>query len=305
MRAWRTILPISLLTAVFLQPTPSYSGTLFYVNATADIGTSLPTTTLGGGGVYAQSGGTNGNLQQTTYSLPPMSHSDSVTAFDPVANGLFTDTASASVYLLSVDGPSLHAWIGSQGGTLDPNTVVNGTAYRQLFWVDTLFVTGLPTGTPVLLQLTTSLDGSYVVSGNTAPLSQLIWRPSLNQALTGNVCGQPANYVTQYSDITVFTTTSAPAINSVQTVDFCTTAGAPLTFEEQLGAQLLGVNTWFGEANLSNTANTYIDVLTPGAGLTSASGVDYSTPSPVPEPSSFLLLSASLLTVGFSARWRR
>jgi hypothetical protein len=47
------------------------------------------------------------------------------------------------------------------------------------------------------------------------------------------------------------------------------------------------------KADASNTSNVFIDVLTPGATLTSASGAQYA--SSAPEPASFVLVSSGLL----------
>jgi hypothetical protein len=56
--------------------------------------------------------------------------------------------------------------------------------------------------------------------------------------------------------------------------------------------------------NFNDTASFFLDLLTPDAGLSSASGLDYSTPSPTPEPATLTLLGATLAGLGL-ARWRR
>ena len=284
-------------TSLLLFPLPAIqlcAAPVYYLNATAAIQTDLPTTTLGGGGLFQQSGGTVGNPVQTFYSMAPLSHSDSVTAFDPIANGLYTVTASASVPFLSIDGPVLRASAFSNGGSSDPYVGSRGSATAELFWVDTVWATGVPNGTPVLLRFTFSLDGSYTVSGKSS--STLIWNPSVSQPFLGNVCGLPADYVTQINgDTTEFTNTSAPIIHDVQTLDFCTTAGTELGFEEQLSLNPGGnAPAWSAAIDASDTAEASIDVLTPGASLASASGIDYSTTA-APAPPTWLLVLAPLL----------
>ncbi len=64
-----------------------------------------------------------------------------------------------------------------------------------------------------------------------------------------------------------------------------------------------GVGFGAAEVNASDTANTYITVLTPGTSYTAASGVNYAAPTAVPEPRSFWLLAA-LLTIGVGVRCR-
>lgn len=56
-------------------------------------------------------------------------------------------------------------------------------------------------------------------------------------------------------------------------------------------------------ANFLDTAELFIDP-SPGASLTAASGKDYRTPVPVPEPSILVTLGAGLVVIGL-IRWRR
>ncbi len=65
-----------------------------------------------------------------------------------------------------------------------------------------------------------------------------------------------------------------------------------------------GVGLGSAVVNASDTANTYITVLTPGASYTAASGFNYAPPAAVPEPRSFWLLAGALLTIGVGARRR-
>jgi hypothetical protein len=108
------------------------------------------------------------NIVQTAAdSLLPLLHSDSVTAFDPIANGLYTVVASSSVYNDAVIYGQLHAWAASTGGSLDPNVGVQGDSVADAVWRDTLYVGGsLPLGTAVTIQVKEFVSGNLQMSGN-------------------------------------------------------------------------------------------------------------------------------------------
>ena len=80
-------------------------------------------------------------------------------------------------------------------------------------------------------------------------------------------------------------------------------AGDPLSLAQTINGDARGSAMWYGDVNFGSTANTEITVLTPGATLTSASGVDYS-PQATPEPTALILLSTGLGVIGLTA-WRK
>ena len=77
-------------------------------------------------------------------------------------------------------------------------------------------------------------------------------------------------------------------------------AGETLTLEHQLVLDTsVGIGSGSVVASLAfgDTANSFIDVLTPGASILSASGLNYSTPivNPMPAPGTLTLLFAAVL----------
>jgi hypothetical protein len=89
-------------SVLFLVPVRSHADPIslfYYVNASGQIETTVPTTTLGGGGTYDANFNT-GKIQQSFYALAPsLSNSDSVTAADPAEGGaLYTASSQANIY---------------------------------------------------------------------------------------------------------------------------------------------------------------------------------------------------------------
>jgi hypothetical protein len=109
---------------------------------------------------------------------------------------------------------------------------------------------------------------------------------------------------------------TTPEVNSlIQYFYLNTYVGATLSLEEQGGIEASGSDIFNAFAGLNTTV--YVDAFSVGlnssgfareafendsgvAGvtITSTSGVDYSTPSGIPEPSELLLLSGGLVAVG-------
>jgi hypothetical protein len=203
----------------------------------------------------------------------------------------------------------------SSGGTLDPNVQdqVSGLADAQIQWNDLIYVAGtLPVGTPVLLQVNSLLDGSVVSSGGgDSPSTFLFYGLQLGQSsgqgTSAGECGQPAlsglSAIDQQNTYVGPTTT----INSKQTYYICTTEGSTLYMLEQLSGSVYGSALWSDTVDAANTASTQIIALTPGAEISSASGVSYSGAgtAAVPEPSMLLPALASLLTLLAAGLWRR
>jgi hypothetical protein len=273
------------------------------LEANAVIQTSLPTTTLGGGGLFQQRAGTAGIfIPQTTFDIPLLSHSDSVTAFDPNGNGIYTISASGSVDFFKIIGPNLHVLVQSQGGNSDPFVDSSGEASADMRWEDTLFVGGgLPFGTPVIFKVDLTLDGNLELSGNNTD-SFLRWINVLNNPQSAAGCLGLPGAIDQNLDYT-----SSNSIHYSQELQLCTYAGATLNLQEVLIASAVGSRNWSGSANFADTASVNIVSETPGATVTSASGIDYSAVA-TPEPSLLppvLVLVSIIGVVAFQRRATR
>ncbi len=234
--------------------------------------------------VVSQSWSTGGFQAVTVYASPLLGGSSSYPAGS--AGGTVTDGAEAS---FSTDGNGGMHGFASAGASADTPLGVSGTgsAGGSFFgeWTDTIFVVGLPVGTPVELRLTDSLVSFTSFSGSDSE-GDVLAEASLADVTTGLNAG------TDQSNV------DAPGyvpVNGLQTqsVILQTFVGDPLQLTIELSGSALasifgngGLQTATGLADASDTENAYLTVLTPGASLTTASGIDYFAPAAVPEPHS-------------------
>jgi hypothetical protein len=221
--------------------------------------------------------GQNGVYQLvTSYTSPVLSASGSYTVGADTVTGSATSWASSN-------GGSLHGFAAATLSGLCGNCsgiTENGGVFG-IEWTDTIYVSGLPNGTPVDLMLTDVLHISSSHSGN-ASISLFASLSMGNQSIQLlNNQGASDGLITQTSIVHTISGT-----------------------ELQLSSELTGsanvaaigaVESATGDA--SDTALSYITVLTPGASYTSASGFDYAAPAGVPEPRSVWLLGASLIAL--------
>jgi hypothetical protein len=215
-------------------------------------------------------------LTVTSYTSPVLSASGSCALCGGTVSGSATAWASSN-------GGSLHGYATTAQSGICENCVGGtpgggGSFYIQ--WVDTIYVTGLPNGTPVDLMLTDALHSSSNSSGFGA----------FTELESGLALGS--------QDIQLLNNQGAADGLITQSVIVETVSGATL----QLAATLTGgagASDDPGGApssatvDASDTANSYITVLTPGASFTTASGIDYSAPATVPEPNNLWLIVAA------------
>lgn len=180
------------------------------------------------------------------------------------------------------------------------NVQSNGTI-RDI-WSDefTIASAGLAAGTPVQVRVTVALDYSAMQQSTTGASSNL-------QAIAAlHFNGPDAPWITGV--------TYEPGAGGLQGNASSTLAGEA-SFASNVGAkfQLFGdlylVTAAFAtnspssaSASLSGTARYTVSVLTPGAGVSSASGAAYVTPVPEPQTAAMLLAGLAFMGVLFRRR---
>ena len=224
-------------------------------------------------------------IATTGYTSPVLAASGS----NPGGNLVESGSAWASAGDGSLRGYSNGAVTCSNSSCVD----FGGTAEFQIYWYDTLFIGGLPAGTPVDLLVTIALDSTV---GSSGPCSGQLCSGAFADS-NATVSSQEVSATNNGSDNGLIT----------QSMVAYTTAGSALDLSVELegGASAVsdGSGSYFATADASDTANTYITVLTPGATYTTASGATYTAPA-VPEPASFWLLAMALPALGVRARHR-
>jgi hypothetical protein len=287
---------LSPVSPTYLHADPFQFAVPYGVFVSTGLTESVPTTTLGGGGtqsLYANPSSA-GPLPQAYYSaVAPVGVADSVTAFDPIANGLFDASSKSFLNDLSISNGEIHLWVTTSGATADSNVMnqVSGSAVANAEWFDTLTVSGPPAGTPVILEFTDEFDAVLQLSGNTANSSKLLQGVQLYElGVANNSCSSlsPADTVS-FTSATIASTT---------TLDLCTYSGATIALSEYVETDLFGSGQWSASANASDTSAIYVKSLTPGAAVSSASGVSYvQDVAATPEPPTFVYLGTAALSL--------
>ncbi len=272
-----------------LYPETLSADPLYGVFVNVQYGYSLPLDTNGGGGPYGQALVTS-LPGVTSYFLTssPSFNQEAVTSYSAIdrTNGaLYPVFADAGVRQLGALFGQLHSWTIASTSLADPNVFgASAAVIADIGWIDHISFVGAPVGTPIQLEMFSSLHGSLTASGAYDYGSYVLSAADLQGGLSLR---------TQYSP-------PQPVINSMTAGIVNTTVGQSFELEEQLFADLSGGEGFSAEADLADTANVYLQVLTPGVSIVSASGAEYSLPSSAttPEPSYLLLISCCLTGLG-------
>lgn len=238
---------------------------------------------------------TGGYLSVATYASPVLNYTDSYQVSEP---NLVTVSDGATAWFSEDGTGGLHGYAsanGSESGATS-GTVGGAAASFSGFWTDTLFVVGLPAGTPVQIQLTNVLNSFASYSGGASASVSITESASLSG--TRSISSMFSNY-----DGQTYTPTNGM---QTQTLILQTFAGDTLQLTVQLvgsaqnGGETTGALSTFATADVSDTADTVVTVLTPGASYTSASGITYD--ASIPEPASLCLAAAGLLVIWAARR---
>jgi hypothetical protein len=202
--------------------------------------------------------------------------------------------ASSAVAWAVADGPTFRGYASASASNgLQDSGIFPSDGRFDLEWYDTLLISG-NADTTVQLTVTLALDSILEASGGDS--SSFVESSVAVINPYGPTQTLEASNGTSTKSMTVDTKGGAE-LQLFVLLDGYAGAGA-------MGLPNHGVGSASAVANASDTANTYITVLTPGASYTAASGFNYAPPAAVPEPRSFWLLAA-LLTIGVGARRRR
>jgi hypothetical protein len=187
-------------------------------------------------------------------------------------NGIVTASVSAEINLTSAYNGSLAFWITSSGSSM-PDAPAEAYNYATVEWTDTLYVTNLAIGHPVKLKVTYVVDGDYRVSAAANINSSLEYAFQI----TDTTC-ECDSYVDE--EVTV---NSSKPLSSHHSYILHTYSGDTLSLLNYIGSSVDEGNGWTASADV-NTAMVYVDVLTPDAIVTSASGVAYSSSNLIAVP---------------------
>jgi hypothetical protein len=241
-----------------------------------EINTDLPTTTFGGGGPFEEGYGGDTPIVQSSATLAPIDHADSVTAYDAAGNGIYTVSASSAVNVLSVYKGQISVSDQASAGGDAPDIEQSSEAVANAEWNDILYVGGLPVGSEVTLRITEVVDGNMQLEcpacASGGYNSVLYHGTQITDNQTGQSIG-PDEYLN-----------ASGTINVRKNYLFKTYSGDSLYLADFVNAVVSGRGIWSGSANV-NTAVLYVDPITPGAVVAGSLDVLYSTPTnftPVP-----------------------
>jgi hypothetical protein len=236
----------------------------------------------------------------------------------PVQNGSLRATASAVAQALD------------NGTALDWENVA-ALSQGVIRWADMMEITSptLPVGTPVefliSIDLSANITGSHVSSSAFAANTSLFGGCGTTTGVCGTIANRgnlgiagravatwdgwpiPFSVVNDYKQggdpFQALTTRATAHVGDVLPLgaSLLVVAGASTTTLPSPPAALPGQSSMFITVNAGHTANFFVDPITPGVSYFTTSGLDYRTPSAVPESSTLMLIGIAI--VGLTV-WR-
>ena len=263
------------LVLFFGVPASLFATPIYYVYASGTAGAQSA------GGDPQGNFGSSTLLQQTSYAPSPVALSSSGT----FNNGISAASAAISG---SITPAQLHGIVNATSGQGAPGFNAEGAASLTEYWDDTLTVGGLAVGTPVDVLVTftfhtaTSLTG--VPSGTLYNQAYASSSLTVSDLKTGNSANIPT-FTSSDSD-PLFTQTASAILQ--------TTVGSQLQWFQQMelvataSGDIIQSPLITANVDAGDTSSGYLNILTPGATLTAASGASYASAT-APEPSTLLL----------------
>jgi hypothetical protein len=261
--------------------------------------------------VNVLAGSQSGRTDNGTEALPTASSAEAtISRFQSggqaVASAAFYSAFGALRANLAVDLITAGVWAnGSAYGGVDyffPSPF-NGSLWGG-FTSDSISIGGVPPGGA-------SVRVNYAVRGGVSETgdlgAQLNWVAAMRVGAYGSGIDYPPGSELRF--MTGISGTIPGNFIASQTFDLLVAQDTTLNLDASLGARLsyaqnsAGVNgSYSAGLDAMNTGVLWLEPLTPGLTLTSASGHDYLVP--VPEPSTYVMALAGLACGGFSM-WRR
>jgi hypothetical protein len=240
-----------------------------------------------------QSFSTAGIVPGADFLGPPLQVSGTTTYIETgvgAGNDTYTNSASALVQYAINDG-QLESYVNAAAGTADPlgDASAYGSAY--LLIIDTVSIGGLPVGTPVYVELLPFLHSILTAAccGTLSPTNGVILDAGLSDTNTHLPFYSPG------LNLSLTNTVGSPGSDDQSTSGIMEVlSGDELTVEIQMINNASVSQQGDVTSSALDTGFTYLEVLTPGATITSELGIDYAPTSSVPEPSTFFLILSAL-----------
>jgi hypothetical protein len=193
------------------------------------------------------------------------------------------------------------------GNTITPSFSGEGKTQLGLQWGDAITFSGLPVGTPISVVFSMALDGTLGAASADGSTGQTTadFFAYLNNPVAALSTGGEAGYATPSgTDQIGFPAGSYTAAGTVYSGQTYALSGG-VSLATRAFAQSPNDPSASAYIDASNTVQNFIQVLTPGATFTSASGALYTQVTTTPEPATVQLTASGLLLLGGVVKIRR